>query len=67
MMKNKTFDCVDMKNSIQKALWEEFQSRRSEFANYGEFIAAKANSSEFVRAWREKRARQAASPGDEAS
>jgi len=66
-MKNKTFDCVEMKSSIQKSLWEEFQSRRGEFANYGEFMKAKSESSEFVRNWRQKKAEHTASSADASS
>lgn len=36
----KTFDCVDMKQSIQRALLAEYEARKSEFGSYADFIAA---------------------------
>ena len=54
MKKTKTFDCVDMKNRIQRELREEYEARKAEFASYTEFINATANESEEIRAFREK-------------
>jgi len=54
MKKTKTFDCVDMKNRIQRELREEYEARKAEFSSYTEFINATANESEEIRAFREK-------------
>jgi hypothetical protein len=51
--KEKTFDCVEMKDRIQRDLMKEFQARRSEFASYVDFINATANQNPAIRAWRE--------------
>jgi hypothetical protein len=40
--KNKSFDCVDMKNKIQAELFSEYLKRKSEFPNYADFINATA-------------------------
>ena len=50
----KTFDCVAMKNRIQRELREEYESRKAEFASYIEFINATANESEVIRIFRDK-------------
>ena len=38
--KTDRFDCVEMKNRIQRELREKYESRRDEFSSYGEFINA---------------------------
>ncbi len=50
----KTFDCVEMKNRIQRELMAEYQSRKGEFSSYGDFIVGTADESEQIRAWRKK-------------
>lgn len=52
--KAKTFDCVEMKNRIQRELMAEYQSRKDEFSSYADFIVGTADESEQIRAWREK-------------
>lgn len=52
--KPKTFDCVEMKDEIQRKMMKEFKARRSEFETYADFINAKAEESPVVRAWREQ-------------
>ena len=52
--KAKTFDCVEMKNRIQRELMAEYQSRKGEFSSYADFIVSTADESEQIRAWREK-------------
>ncbi len=55
-MKNrtKTFDCVEMKNRIQRELRQEYEARKTEFASYADFLNATADESEEIRAFREK-------------
>ena len=36
--KTKKFDCVDMKNEAQSALRAEYEKRKSEFADFADFI-----------------------------
>ncbi len=50
----KTFDCVEMKNQIQRELREEYEQRKTEFASYGDFINATAEESDEVRAFRRR-------------
>ena len=52
--KRKAFDCVEMKNRIQRELMEEYEARKDEFSSYAEFIVATANESDEIRAWRER-------------
>ena len=44
-MKNKPFDCVEMKHAAQQNLRAEYASRKTEFPSYVAFIEAKANES----------------------
>jgi len=55
--RSKAFDCVEMKNRIQRELMEEYEARKDEFSSYAEFIVATANESDEIRAWRERIAR----------
>ena len=48
------FDCVAMKDRIQRELMQEYESRKSEFTSYADFIVATAAESEEIRAWRER-------------
>ena len=54
MNRAKTFDCVKMKNRIQRELRQEYQTRKTEFASYADFLNATADESEDVRRFREK-------------
>ena len=54
MSRTKTFDCVEMKNRIQRELRQEYETRKTEFASYAEFLNATADESEEIRAFREK-------------
>lgn len=47
----KTFDCVEMKNRIQRELREEYEARKDEFSSYADFINATADESEEIRAY----------------
>ena len=52
--REKAFDCVEMKNRIQKELMEEYEARKDEFSSYADFIVATDEESEEIRAWRER-------------
>ena len=56
MAKNKSFDCVDMKNRIQAELRREYEARKTEFASYADFINASVNESPEIRAFLGKHA-----------
>lgn len=43
--KNKKFDCVKMKNEVQASLQREYEHRKSEFVDFGDFIRKKAQES----------------------
>ena len=45
----KTFDCVAMKNRIQKKLMEEYEARKEEFPSYADFIRAAVQEDEWCR------------------
>ena len=46
--KTKTFDCVEMKHKAQKALLDEFESRRAEFATLTDFLNDKLVKSDIA-------------------
>lgn len=52
--REKTFDCVDMKNHIQRELMREYEVRKTEFTSYVDFLNNTANESEEIRIFREK-------------
>lgn len=52
--RKKTFDCVEMKDRIQRDLREDYKSRKSQFASYVDFLNTTANESEEVRSFLEK-------------
>jgi len=52
--RKKKFDCVEMKNRIQRDLREEYKARKSQFASYVDFLNTSANESEEVRSFLEK-------------
>ena len=52
--KQKAFDCVEMKNRIQKELMQEYEARKDEFSSYADFIVATARDSEEIRAFWER-------------
>ena len=52
--KTKTFDCVEMKNRIQKKLMEEYEARKDEFPSYAAFIRAAVQENEWCRKQWEK-------------
>ena len=42
-MKTKTFDCILMKDRIQRELREEYAARKAEFASFADFLNVTAN------------------------
>lgn len=52
--KNKTFDCVEMKNRIQAEIQAEYDAHRAEFPSFVEFVKNASAHSEYARAMREK-------------
>ncbi len=52
--RKKKFDCVEMKNRIQRDLRQEYEARKAEFASYVDFLNATANESEDIRTFRDK-------------
>jgi hypothetical protein len=61
MKTTKTFDCVEMKDRIQRDLMAEYERRRDEFSSYVAFINATADADPKIQAFR---ARLAQSPTD---
>lgn len=55
--KTKTFDCVEMKNRIQRELMQEYEARKGEFSSYAQFIRATADADPKVMAFRQRIAR----------
>lgn len=51
----KSFDCVEMKNKIQRELMTEYEKRKGEFTSYMHFINASANMDPQIQAFREKK------------
>lgn len=49
MNHNKDFDCVEMKDRIQRELMEEYERRREEFSSYADFINKTAFEDEEIR------------------
>jgi hypothetical protein len=54
MAVGKTFDCVEMKDRIQRDLLREFEARRLEFDSYVDFINATAEEDLDTKAWRKR-------------
>ena len=50
----KTFDCVEMKNRIQRQLRDEYEARKAEFSSYADFVNATVEQSEEIRAFRRR-------------
>jgi hypothetical protein len=53
-MRTKKFDCVQMKNHIQRELRREYQARKAEFTSYADFLNATADESEEIRIFCDK-------------
>ena len=54
--KKKAFDCLELKDRIQRELLAEYEARKDEFKSYADFIFATADESPEIRAWRERMA-----------
>jgi len=52
--RKKKFDCVQMKNQIQKELMREYQARKAGFTSYADFLNATANESKEIRIFLDK-------------
>jgi hypothetical protein len=52
--RKKTFDCVDMKNRIQRDLRQEYEARKTEFGSYIDFLRTTANESEEIQTFIKK-------------
>ena len=52
--RKKTFDCVEMKNRIQRDLRQEYEIRRTEFDSYIDFLRTTANESDEIRTFIKK-------------
>lgn len=56
--KTKAFDCVEMKRRIQSEIMAEYETPKSRFASFEDFIEAQARKSAWVRRMRAKFGRQ---------
>ncbi len=66
-MKQKAFDCVEMKRQAQARLMAAYKARESEFSSYAEFIRETAATDPRIRAFRERIAAAQRDPaGDKA-
>ena len=52
--KTKKFDCVEMKREAQERLMAEYERRKEEFSDFGEFLEKKAQESAWQRSMLEK-------------
>lgn len=52
--KNKSFDCVEMKNEAQAKLLKEYDQRKGEFTDFVDFIKKKAQESAWQREMHER-------------
>ena len=53
-MKQKAFDCVEMKRQAQARLMAAYEARKSEFSSYAEFIRETAATDPKIQAFRER-------------
>ncbi len=44
----KTFDCIEMKNRIQSGLRQEYESRKTEFATFADFLTSTSAESQEI-------------------
>jgi hypothetical protein len=52
--KQKTFDCVEMKNRIQADLMAQYEARKAEFSSFEEFVSTLAEQDPWVRKMRRR-------------
>ena len=50
----KKFDCVQMKNNIQRDLMQRYEAEKAQFSSYADFLNATADKSEDIRIFRDK-------------
>jgi hypothetical protein len=48
------FDCVEMKNQIQRRMMAEYEANTEQFASYVDFINKKAEQSDLMRMLKDK-------------
>ena len=65
-MKQKTFDCVEMKRQAQARLMAAYCARKSEFTSYAQFIRETAATDPKIRAFRERIAEARRDPTSDA-
>jgi DNA-binding protein H-NS len=53
-MKQKEFDCVEMKRQAQARLMAEHEARKNKYSSYAEFIHETAATDPKIQAFREK-------------
>jgi hypothetical protein len=57
---SKKFDCVEMKNDIQRQLRHDYEMRKGEFASYADFVNSTVNKSDDIRLFRKRISRSKA-------
>ena len=65
-MKQKAFDCVEMKRQAQARLMAAYDARKSEFSSYAQFIRETAATDPKIRAFRERVAETQRDPTSDA-
>jgi len=65
-MKQKAFDCVEMKRQAQARLMAAYKTRESEFSSYAEFIRETAATDPRIQAFRERIAEARRDPTSDA-
>ena len=65
-MKQKAFDCVEMKRQAQARLMAAYEARRSEFTSYAQFIRETAATDPKIQAFRERIAEAQRDPTSDA-
>jgi len=61
--RNKTFDCVEMKNRVQAQMLAEYEAHKDEYDSFVDFVKTRTQCSEWVRQTSKKTTRQ---PNDNA-
>ena len=65
-MKQKAFDCVEMKRQAQARLMAAYKARESELSSYAEFIRETAATDPTIRAFRARIAEAQSDPTSDA-
>jgi hypothetical protein len=53
-MRTKKFDCVQMKNKIQKELMQEYEAKKAQFTSYVGFLNSTSDESKDIRIFRDQ-------------